>query len=306
MRHPSLTVRFAFSAVSLALLAAVPAAAETPLQLAQVYPYPYSAPPGVYRGLSPNEAMSAVRSLGLTPTSARSRGSFWVVQAVGRDGTPVRVAVDRWSGRVVDIQQVGPRPPHVARVVPGAPYERAPGGPTGGQNFDDDDEDGPPLPPANVPGGARGGSFLGPYSGAPDYPRDGIRSNELPPPGTGPRVISRDGDITNTVPQRPSASAPGAVDPLLGVPPEFRGGQGRGEAAKEKRLARQPGTDAGPRATPLPRPRPTDLARREEAPDAGKPSAPVPNKDAETKAAPAAADARRSNSPAWPPVQPLE
>ena len=294
-------VKWQVASVSLlALLVSMPVAAEEPMRLAQVYPaYPGSAPVRVYRPIQPYEVVDIVRSLGLSPVSEpRPRGPVWVIRAIGQDGTLVRVAVDGRSGRVMDIVQIGPRGPRLTRIEPGTygPYEMIE------EPYD------VPRPPARVPGG---------WSDEPDQDpqvitREGIRSGELPPPGTGPymgknasgtgpQVITRDPDTTGSVP----SSASRQIDPLDGVPPEFRRGAGRGEAAKDKRIATGTPADSSPRATPLPRPRPADvpvLAKGDDTPAAST----AAKKDTSEKSTPEASGSAKKKSTDWPPVQPLE
>ena len=298
-------VKWQVASVSLlALLVSMPVAAEEPMRLAQVYPaYPGSAPVRVYRPVQPHEVVDIVRSLGLSPVSEpRPRGPVWVIRAIGQDGTLVRVAIDGRSGQVMDIIQIGPRGPRLTRIEPGVPARYGP--------YEVIEEPyGVPRPPARVPGG---------WSDAPDpdpqiITREGIRSGELPPPGTtgpymernapgaGPRVITRDPDTTGSVP----SSAPRPIDPLDGVPPEFRRGAGRGEPAKDKRIATGTPADLGPRATPLPRPRPADvpaLAKGDDTPTAP----PAPKTDTSEKSTPDASGSAKKKSTDWPPVQPLE
>jgi hypothetical protein len=301
--------RHVVSVSLLALIASMPVAAEEPMRLAQVYPvYPGSAPVRVYRPVQPHEVVDIVRSLGLSPVNQpRPQGPVWVIRAIGQDGTLVRVAIDGRSGRVMDIVQIGPRAPRLTRIEPGMP--------PGSALYDVIEEpyDLPPRPPARVPGA---------WSGAPDpgpqiITREGIRSGELPPPpatgpymqrnapGTGPQVITRDPDSTGSVP----SSAPRPVDPLNGVPPEFRRGASRGESAKDKRIASGTPADSIQRATPLPRPRPADvpaLAKGDDTPAAAPAAAPAAKADTAEKSTTEVSGGAKKKSTDWPPVQPLE
>ena len=303
-------VRWHVVSVSLlTLIVAMPVAAEELMRLAQVYPiYPDSAPVRVYRPLQPHEVVDIVRSLGLSPVSPpRPRGPVWVIRAIGQDGTLVRVAIDGRSGRVMDIVQIGPRGPRLTRIEPGMP----PG--SGPYEAIEEPYGLPPRPPARVPGA---------WSGAPDpdpqiITRGGIRSGELPPPpatgpymernapGAGPQVITRDPDFTGSVP----SSAPRPIDPLNGVPPEFRRGASRSEPAKDKRIATGTPADANPRATPLPRPRPADvpaLAKGDAAPAAAPAASPAPKTGTAEKSTTEVTGSAKKKSTDWPPVQPLE
>lgn len=221
-------------------LTAMPAAAQTLLVPAQYYPGPARAPL-----LPPHEMDALVRSLGLTPVSApRPHGPMFVAHAAGRDGTLVRVVVDRRSARIVQITRLGPSGPYVAPMRPG----------WGPPDYDDEADfyDDPPPPAGLRPPGPVG------------LPR------------TGPHVITRDSDVTGSVPRS------AATDALRGVPPEFRRTPPRNvpvPSAGEKL----------PRIAPLPQPRPQDAPAVAERP------APAP--------APAARPAPKQD---FPPVQPLE
>ncbi len=292
----------------LALIVAMPVAAEEPMRLAQIYPvYPHSAPVRVYRMLQPHEVVDIVRSMGLSPVNhPRPQGPVWVIRAIGQDGTLVRVAIDGRSGRVMDIVQIGPRGPRLTRSEPGMP----PG--SGPYEVIEQPYGMPPRPPSRVPGA---------WGGAPDpnpqiITREGIRSGDLPPPpatgpymeknapGAGPQVITRDPDSTGSVP----SSAPRPIDPLNGVPPEFRRGASRSEPAKDKRIAIGTPADSSQRATPLPRPRPADmpaLAKGDDAPAAAT-APPAPKTGTPEKSATEVTDSAKKKSTDWPPVQPLE
>jgi hypothetical protein len=231
---------------------------------AQYYPsYPaYPVPGPTFGIMPPHEADALVRSLGLTPIAEpRVHGPVILIHAIGREGSQVRVTVDRRTGRVRQIVRVGPSAPQVATIQPGyeEPDEMVPVPPR-------------PLPNAGYPYPAGG-------SGPQVITREGIQSENLPPPGGDPRIITRDPDVTGTVPR---AGAPMPVDPLVGVPPEFRNRPARSAPAKDERVASRAPDEAAPRATPLPRPRPADaptVAQRERTPakpEISKPAPPEP------------------------------
>lgn len=263
-------------------------------------PYPayrvYPEPPMYQPRVPPHEAAAIVRSLGLTPTSPpRPRGPFWVVDAVGQDGSPVRVRVDAINGRVADIFRVpGPR---MVRAYPGGPppgagYDAPPPGYYGSargpvQNgpgyYGENDEDDYPM---------KDGPGYGPQ-GRPDF--YGAPRGSTPPMPSGPQVIQRGGDVTNSIPQRQATRGTG-TDPLLGVPREFRGEQK--PKSDPKKTAAKP-AEKTPTAPPLPKPRPAD------APSVAK----AETRPAET--APAAKPKQETpkpelSKPAQPPVQGLE
>ena len=175
--------------------------------------------------LGPQHADAIVRSLGLVPVSrAEARGPVFVVHAAGQEGTQVQVTLDRRSGRVMQITRSGYGAPRIASV----PSSRAP-------LYDpEDDED--------------------------DFAAFG---GDLPPPGAGPHVVTRDSSITGSV-QRVAPP----VDPLLGVPKQFRG--------QQRTAARSP--ESIPRTAPLPRPRPADApsVAQQETPPAPPAARPKP------------------------------
>lgn len=261
--------------------------------VAQYYPvpraYPPAPPPQI--ALAPHHADAVVRLLGLIPVGrAQAHGSVFVVRAIGQEGTQVQVTLDRRSGRVMEIMRIGPGAPRIARLPPPprGPYD------VDDDEFDIDEDDelypplvrGQPLP-RNSPAFGAGPTVI---------TREGIASQELPPPGAGPRMIERDSDITGSVPRRAER---GPVDPLLGVPKEFRGQQQRGAAPGLRTAARSPAASIS-RTAPLPRPRPADAPTVAQS-NAGSQPVAVPAVTEPSMAAKAKEDAEK-----FPPVQPLE
>jgi hypothetical protein len=265
----------AVSASALMLAAGTAAAQYYPVQ--PMYP----PPPPPYGGFAAHEADAVVRSLGLTPLSAPARrGPFLIVRAMGQEGSHVHVMLDRRTGQVVQIVRAGPGAPRVAVMRPDAPPVYQPGYEDEEPRPYDDDTGYVPAPPSHWQGQG-GGAY--------------------PAPGAGPRVVTREPDITGSVPRSASRQP---VDPLLGVPKEFRGqpSQGAsasGESSGAKLAARTPADT--PRATPLPRPRPADapaVAQQQPAPV----SAAKPEPPREPAPPPAATPLAKDEYP----VQPLE
>ncbi len=266
-------------------------------------PYPayrvYPEAPRYQHRIPPQEVVAIVRSMGLAPTGAvRQRGPFWVVDAVGRDGSPVRVSLDGHNGRVHEIVRVpGPR---LVRVYPGGPgpapddfYDGPPpaayGGPRGPVNqpryYGDDDDDDYPIKDSPQYRGQGNPNYYGGQRGSAPMP-------------SGPQVITRDGDVTNSVPPR-QASRGGGNDPLLGVPREFRGEQK--PKTEQKKTAAKP-AEKIPATAPTPKPRPADapsVAKTDTKPAAA--PAATPQAKPETQK-PAAVPAK----PGTPPVQGFE
>ena len=184
---------YAVSLAVLAWFAGSPAAA-------QMYPSP-----GPYYGVAPGQVLARVQSLGLRPVSEpRLRGSVWVVRAVGRDGTLVRVLIDAESGRVVNMVAIDqPYPP---RLASGGPASEGPWVPMRGPGYGND------LPPPSAGGG------YGP-----------------PPMGEGYQYPGAYGP-------GPQSSRGPVVDPQTGMPPEFRKGANGNAVQPEKKVASHPAT----------------------------------------------------------------
>jgi hypothetical protein len=166
---------------------------------AQMYP-----PPAPYYGVGPGQVLERVQSLGLRPVSEpRLRGPVWVVRAVGREGTLVRVLVDAASGRVVNMVAIDrPYPP---RLALGGPAGEGPWVPMRGPGYGNE------LPPPPAGG-------YGPPPASQGYPYPGAY-------GPGPQ----------------SSRGP-AADPQMGVPPEFRKGVNGSTVQPEKKVASHPST----------------------------------------------------------------
>ena len=279
-------LRWAAFAAASALTLFLPASAG-----AQYYPaqpaYPVYPAPG-FGLMPPHEADALVRSLGLTPIAEpRVHGPVILIHAVGREGSQVRVTVDRRNGRVRQIVRIGPPSmPQAATLPPGPQY-------------DNEAEEMMPVPPRPVPNAG-----YAPYPPTQPGPqvitRDGIQAQGLPPLGPEPRVVTREPEITGSVPR---ATVPRSVDPLVGVPPEFRNRATRDAPAKDDRVAARAPEEAAPRVTPMPRPRPADaptIARREPAP------APAPAKPEAAKPAAPESAAKPEQPSGDVPVQGLE
>jgi hypothetical protein len=193
-RSPSARVAaYAVSLAALAWYAGSPAAA-------QMYP-----PPAPYYGVAPGQVLARVQSLGLRPVSEpRLRGPVWVVRALGREGTLVRVLIDVQTGQVVNVVAIDrPYPP---RLALGGPAGEGPWVPMRGPGYDQ-------MPPP-APGGQYG-----------------------PPPME--QGYSSPGGAYLPGPQ--SSRGP-AVDPSTGMPPEFRKGANGNAVQPEKKVASRPST----------------------------------------------------------------
>jgi hypothetical protein len=106
-------LRFAFlPAAALMIAAAAPASA-------QYHRWGPDVPPPGYGGrIHPQHIEAMVRSMGYQPVAEpRARGPLWVTHAVDRNGQHVRVLIDSFTGRVIDVLQ-RPVPPRGVAITP--------------------------------------------------------------------------------------------------------------------------------------------------------------------------------------------
>lgn len=191
----------ALGALAALAFGSLPAAAQYYYPGARVYAPPPPPPPPVVYGVRDVDAK--VRSLGLRPVShVRIRGPVLVVDAVGQEGSLVRVSLDRYSGRVTQIVRIGRAAPQVVTVP--EPYDA---------DDEEDYADDEPAPP-------QGGPTV--------ITRRGIESRELPgaPAVTG--SVRRDplngvpkefrGEQARTAPQPPQRLASRPPDATRAAP----------------------------------------------------------------------------------------
>jgi hypothetical protein len=192
-------------------------------------------PPAPYYGVDPGQVLARIQSLGLRAVSEpRLRGPVWVVRAVGREGTLVRVLVDAQSGRVVNIVAINePYPP---RLASGGPVSEGPWVPMRGPGYGND------LPPPPAGGG------YGPPPAGGGYPPSGGAYAPGPQSARGP-----------------------ADDSLTGMPPEFRKGANGNAVQPEKKVASHPTT---PLPKPRPSEAPQDASKKDAPTVAATPSEP--------------------------------
>jgi len=177
-----------------------------------------SAPPTIS---APYEVAVALQRLGMRPIAPpRSRGLFWIVPAMDRDGTRVRVVIEAETGAIVDVDEIEatplrPRAPIIAGPgYPGpryslrdrGPYDepRARNYPGPGRSSDVEDDEvptGPRVIPADP--------TLRPRGQIPSAPRVAARPAEQKPRTT-PLPRPRPSELTAAVPQ-PAPSAPEAA-----------------------------------------------------------------------------------------------
>ena len=219
----------ALGALAAVAFGSLPAAAQYYYPGPRVYapPPPPPPPPDVY---GVRDVDAKVRSLGLRPVShVRIHGPVLVVDAVGQEGSLVRVSLDRYSGRVTRIVRIGRAAPQV--VTAPEPYDA------------DDEEDyaEDEAPP--------------PQGGPSVITRRGIESRELPgaPEVTG--SVRRDplngvpkefrGEQARTAPQPPRRLASRPPDAVRVAPlPKPRPSDAPAVAQTE--------TQAPPAAKPVP------------------------------------------------------
>lgn len=162
----------ALSVLAATASAVLPATAQYYYPGPHIYaPAPPPPPPPEVHGVSDVDA--AVRRLGLRPVShVRIRGPVLVVDAVGQEGSLVRVSFDRYSGRVTRIVRIGRAAPQIVTVP--EPYDS------------DDDEEYADYEPAP------------PYGGPSVVTRRGIEG----------RVLSRAPAVTGSVTRDPLKGVP--------------------------------------------------------------------------------------------------
>ncbi|HLL29170.1 MAG TPA: hypothetical protein VKT73_16140 [Xanthobacteraceae bacterium] len=167
---------FAAQATSLAVLTWLTASPA----VAQMYPPPAPYPAPAY-GVGPSQVLARVQSMGLHPVSEPFlRGPVWVVRAVGREGTLVRVLVDAGTGRVVNMVAI--ERPYPSRLAYGGPANEGPWVPMPGPGYGPPPPGGgyPPSGPYVVPGPqSPQGSAIDPRMGTPPEYRQGV--NGTPP-----------------------------------------------------------------------------------------------------------------------------
>jgi hypothetical protein len=101
-------------AAFLALAAIAPASAQ--------YWGPGVPPPDYSGRIPPQHIEAMVRSMGFQPVAEpRPRGPLWVTHATDRNGQHVRVLIDSFSGRVIDVLRRPMPPQQVALTPPNAP-----------------------------------------------------------------------------------------------------------------------------------------------------------------------------------------
>jgi hypothetical protein len=132
------------SAILPAALLVLAASAPASAQYARWDP---GVPPPDYSGRIPPQHVEAmVRSMGLQPVAEpRTRGPLWVTHAVDRDGNHVRVLIDSFSGRVIDVLR-RPLPP---QRVANFPSPKLPPQPNGAMS--DYEDDGPDYDYRDMP-----------------------------------------------------------------------------------------------------------------------------------------------------------
>jgi hypothetical protein len=183
-------LRFAFlPAAALMIAAAAPASA-------QYHRWGPDVPPPGYGGrIHPQHIEAMVRSMGYQPVAEpRARGPLWVTHAVDRNGQHVRVLIDSFTGRVIDVLQrpVPPRgvaitPPPNLRTHPdiqNAPRHYPPQAAAPESDYDDDD--GPDYDYRDQPPGPQQRQF----PQQPQYnPQQQYQYQQRPNTQQGPAVI---------------------------------------------------------------------------------------------------------------------
>jgi hypothetical protein len=158
-----------------ALAAATPAFAQ----------FGWDAPPHVGGRIHPQQIEAMVRSMGFQPVAnPRPRGPLWVTHAVDRNGQHVRVLIDGFTGRTIDVLR-RPMPPQNVAYAPPPNFPQPDSGARFPQQF---------PPQANAP--------QSDYEEGPDYDYRDVPRNQRPAdwppsrpqvhPQQGPNVIPLD------------------------------------------------------------------------------------------------------------------
>lgn len=262
------------SAVFLTLAAVAPASAQN---------WGPGYPPPDYAGrIHPQHIEAMVRSMGFQPVAEpRPRGPLWVTHAVDRNGQQVRVLIDGFSGRVIDVLR-RPTPPQRVAITPPANFPPSANGPIG-----DYEDEGPDYDYRDMP-----------RQRPADWPP--LRPNVQQ---RGPNVIPLEPRSDNRVPSTPKSN----------TAKKKEASDKKKEAAlnpeKEKEKVPSPKSrpvDAPKAAAPKIEPQKTDTPKSD-APKSAEVPTFVPNADQKpTGSIPAAApEAKKSEPPrALPPMQP--
>jgi len=127
MGRAAVTIQKKFLQLALPAAALFAFAAATPASAQYWAP---DAPVPSYDGRIPAQHIEAmVRSMGFQPVAdPRLRGPLWVTHAVDRDGQQVRVLIDSYSGRTIDVLR-RPLPPQRVALVPNSAGPAALNGP---------------------------------------------------------------------------------------------------------------------------------------------------------------------------------
>jgi len=108
--HKTLLQFLMLPAALVALGALAPASAQ--------YWGPVASPQGYDGRIPPQQIEAMVRGMGFQPVAdPRMRGPLWVTHAVDRDGQQVRVLIDSYSGRMIDVLR-RPLPPQRVALAP--------------------------------------------------------------------------------------------------------------------------------------------------------------------------------------------
>jgi len=153
--HKSLLQLLMLPAALVALGALAPASAQ--------YWGPVAPAQGYDGRIPPQQIEAMVRGMGFHPVAdPRMRGPLWVTHAVDRDGQQVRVLIDSYSGRMIDVLR-RPLPPQRVALAPSTDFPPPFNGPI--SDYDGPDYDYRHLPqqrPADWPPSYPGAQQQGP------------------------------------------------------------------------------------------------------------------------------------------------
>lgn len=255
-----------FPAALLALATATPAAA-------QYYDWhPHQQPMFSAGRIPPQHIDAMVRSMGYQPVAEpRPRGPLWVTHAMDRDGQHVRVLIDGFTGRVIDVLR-RPLPPQRVAL---APPPNSP--PNANGPIADSDDEGPDYDYRETP-------WQRPADWPPPYPHAQPQGPNVVPFESRNDSRAPKASVTKKKEKKKKSARTAALKPVPEKEPE-----------KEK--------------VPVPKSRPADAPKKEDAPKSAQTPTFVPNHDQVGKTAvpppvqPLELNKSRTNT-GTPPVQP--
>lgn len=169
-------------------------------------------PPPDYAGRIPPQHIDAmVRSMGFHPIAEpRVRGPLWVTHAIDRDGMQVRVLIDGFSGRVIDVLR-RPLPPSRVAIAPPPNFPPSVNGPISDYEDEGPDYDYRDMPrqrPADWPPPRPNVQQQGPNVIPLDRRGENNRAPALPKSNTAKKKETKDRKNTAALPDKERVPSP--------------------------------------------------------------------------------------------------